>query len=68
MSGAVSLGLLLAFFPALSLGACVAVVAGGALLGTLAEAVAKRVDDNVMVPLAAAAGAALVAMLVGVGI
>ncbi len=68
VSGAVSLGLLLAFFPALSLGACVAVVAGGALLGTLAEAVAKRVDDNVMVPLAAAAGAALVAMLVGVGI
>ncbi|MFH1465499.1 MAG: hypothetical protein ABIO70_14015 [Pseudomonadota bacterium] len=62
---AVSLGLLVVFFPAVPYGAALGLAMGGAVLGALAEAVAKRVDDNLMVPLAAAAGAALMAWAVG---
>jgi dolichol kinase len=64
----VSMALLLGFFPAIGLGAAAGICLGASSLGAVAEAVAKRVDDNLMVPLAAAAGAAAAAWLVGVGI
>ncbi len=59
--------LLLGFFPALGLGASAAIAIGASALGAVAEAVAKRVDDNLMVPMAAAAGAAVVGFLLGLG-
>jgi dolichol kinase len=55
------------FFPALGLGTAALISLGAAGLGAVAEAVAKRVDDNLMVPLAAAAGAAAMGWLAGVG-
>jgi dolichol kinase len=62
---AISLGLLVVFFPGVPYGTAVGLALGGAGLGGLAEAVAKRLDDNLVVPLAAAAGAALMAWAVG---
>lgn len=64
----VALSLLVGFFPALPLGSAAAVALGASLAGAVAEAVSKRVDDNLMVPLAAAAGAAAIATLLGIGL
>jgi dolichol kinase len=61
-----SLAIVLGFFPALGLAQAAAVSLGAAGLGAVAEAVAKRIDDNLMVPMAAAAGAAAVSFLLGV--
>jgi len=62
----ISMALLLGFFPAIGLASSAAIALGASGLGALAEAVAKRVDDNLMVPLAAAAGAAAIATLLGI--
>lgn len=56
----VALALLLAFQPALGLGAALAISAVAAACGALAELFSLRIDDNLSVPLAAAAGGALV--------
>jgi dolichol kinase len=62
----VAMVLLMGFFPAITFGAAAAISLGASGLGAVAEAVAKRVDDNLMVPLAAAAGAAATAFMLGV--
>ncbi len=64
----IALALLLGFFPSIGLGSAAALSLGAAGLGAVAEAVAKRVDDNLMVPLAAAAGAAAIATFLGIAI
>jgi dolichol kinase len=64
----VSVAILLLFFPSLGLATSAAIALGAATLGAVAEAVAKRVDDNLMVPMAAAAGAAAVSFLLGLAI
>jgi dolichol kinase len=64
----VALALMLVCFPAVGVGGGALIALGAASVGAVAEAVAKRVDDNVMVPLAAAAGAAAVATLLGLAI
>ena len=56
----VALALLRAFHPELGLGATLAISAAGAGFGALAELFSLRIDDNLSVPVAAAAGAALV--------
>ncbi len=59
-------GAVVLFRPDMQLGAALAIAAGAAGLGALAELSARRIDDNLLVPLGAAAGAALVAQLCGV--
>jgi dolichol kinase len=60
-SGAlVALALLRAFQPELGFGPALAIAAAGAFCGALAELFSLRIDDNLSVPVAAAAGAALV--------
>lgn len=49
------------FYGTLPVGEAWALAAGAAVAGALAEALLHRVDDNLSIPLAAAAGAALVA-------
>ena len=56
------------FFPALGLPRAAAVAASGAVLGAVAELFSLRVDDNLSIPLSAAAGAALAAWLLGAGL
>jgi len=61
---AVAFTLLRLFQAELGLGASLAVAAGAALLGALAELFSLRVDDNVAVPVGAALGAALMLLVV----
>jgi dolichol kinase len=56
-----SFGMLRVFYAALPSGESWALAGGAAVAGALAEALLHRVDDNLSIPLAAAAGAALVA-------
>ncbi|MBL8953280.1 MAG: hypothetical protein JNK82_21050 [Myxococcaceae bacterium] len=60
---AVAFGLLRTFRPELGLGVALGVAAAGSLFGALAELFSLRIDDNLSVPVAAAAGSALVLAL-----
>ncbi len=60
-----SVSLLSVSFPGLSFPTLLAVAGGGTVLGAVAEVVSKRVDDNLLVPMAAASGAAGVAWMLG---
>jgi len=57
---------LVGFHPLGSWPVLLAIAAGGATAGAVAELVSKRLDDNFTIPLSAAAGAALVAHVLGV--
>ncbi len=57
---------LLVFHPGLGAPAIVAMSLAGAVTGGLAELVSRRIDDNLSIPLATAAGAGVVAVWLGV--
>jgi dolichol kinase len=61
--GLVAFGLLRLFHPELALGAAIEISAAAAFAGALAEVLSLRVDDNLSVPLAAAAGGAVAMLL-----
>jgi len=61
---AVAFGLLVAFHSSVTTGEALIISATAALFGALAELLSLRLDDNLSVPLAAAAGAALAMHLV----
>jgi dolichol kinase len=64
VAGAVASGaLLFLVHPALGLGPIAAMCLAGAAAGAVTEAVSRRVDDNLTIPLAAFAGAWLVSLL-----
>ncbi len=66
VSGAAfAFALLRAFHPELGLGAAVGLAVTAAGCGALAELFSLRIDDNLSVPLAAAAGGALVLLVTG---
>lgn len=60
--GLAGLGALCAFYPELTAVPCAALAGGAAIAGAVAEIVARKVDDNFAIPIAAAAGASLVAL------
>jgi dolichol kinase len=59
-------GVLSLAHPVLGLGALLAISVAAAVAGAVAEVASRRVDDNMSVPLAAAAAATLVGLLLGV--
>jgi dolichol kinase len=63
-----SLALILAFHPSVGFFQALVIAQGGAVLGAVAELVSCRVDDNLSVPLAAAAGSGVVASLLGLNL
>ena len=65
VSAAGVLGVLLLFFPTIGLAGSVALALGGSVVGALAELLSKRIDDNISIPLSAAAGSGIVALLLG---
>lgn len=62
--GLASLLALRAFYPEIALLPAAALAFGAALAGAIAEVGARRIDDNLAIPLAAAAGASLVALVI----
>jgi dolichol kinase len=56
-------GVLSLWYPEISLGARVAMAAGAALFGAVAELLSSRVDDNLSIPVAAGTGGWLVTLL-----
>lgn len=58
------LAILRAFHPEVGIAGALALAAGAALAGAVSEVVARRLDDNLVIPLAAAAGASLVALAI----
>ncbi len=56
------------FHPALGLGVAFGLALAAGLFGAVAELVSLRVDDNFSIPLSAAAGVALLATVLGVGL
>ena len=65
VSAAGALGVLLLFFPTIGLAGSVALALGGSVVGALVELLSKRIDDNISIPLSAAAGSGIVALLLG---
>ncbi|MCB9762773.1 MAG: hypothetical protein H6739_23435 [Alphaproteobacteria bacterium] len=66
-AGLASAAMLSVFHPALiGTGSIAALAAGAAVPAALTELFSRRVDDNLSIPLAAAAGAGLVGLLLGV--
>lgn len=61
-----ALFVVLLFAPSLAWSTALAIAASGALAGALAELFSLRIDDNLSIPLAATAGAALTAAAFGV--
>ena len=62
---AISMAVLLGFYPAVGLGTALVISLTASLTGAAAELVSGRLDDNLTIPLAAAAGAALAVIVVG---
>ena len=60
-----ALGVLALYYPEVSFGAALGLSVVGALAGAIAEQVSRTLDDNLSIPLSVAAGAGLLAFLIG---
>jgi dolichol kinase len=60
-----ALGVLAVYYPDVSFGVAVGLSVVGALAGAIAEQVSRTLDDNLSIPLSVAAGAGLLAFLIG---